>query len=915
VRTAALAQSFQSNLKGQLEVKTATIDIKGVATPEMKLDGKTLNLDLAIVDKFTATTGAVATVFAKSGEDFVRITTSLKNDKGERAVGTKLDRAHPGYASAMTDKGFTGLATLFGRQYMTQYDPIHDASGKLVGLSFIGLDFSDYLKSLKDTIRSLKIGKTGYFYVLDSKPGDTYGNLVVHPASEGKNLLAAKDSNGHEFIKEILEKKEGTIRYPWINKELGDTEPRDKVVAYTYLQNWNWIVAGGTYVDEFTAEISKLRNFFAIAGVAIVLFISAIWWWMIQRMVTRPIGFVTQAAANIASGNLGNKLNTDRQDEVGQLLTSMDHMQTVLETMHREQTEMSRQHDQGMLDYRIPTRDLPGTYGVMAQDVNALVDSHISVKMKVMELAKAYADGQLEESMQRLPGQKARIHEAMDMVQARMKEAAAAATFNQRIRLSLDSLPVCVTVSNADAQLVHATPAAKELLKLFGGPTFSTDAFYGNKLSTLFKNPEDAARFDQAVRSGETVDMEIAGRKLRLLARPVQNDQGTTIGRITQWNDRTDEIASEQEVSSIVTAATHGDLGGRISLEGKSGFFGNLAAAMNQLLDTSEAVMNDTAKALAALAEGDLTHRITADYQGLFGQVKDSANTTAENLKRVIAEVRDASNALTGAAGQVSATAQSLSQAASQQAASVEETTATMDSMSVSIEQNSENAKITDGMASKASKEAVDGGQAVAQTVVAMKTIAQKISIIDDIAYQTNLLALNAAIEAARAGEHGKGFAVVAAEVRKLAERSQEAAKEIGGLAGDSVSTAERAGKLLDEIVPSIQKTSELVQEIAAASAEQSESVVQINGAMGQLSKATQQNASASEELAATSEELSGQAEQLQQSIGFFQTGDSGLSSLPRPALKMERRVAVPAIGSNLRPAPVRGGGGNFRPY
>jgi methyl-accepting chemotaxis protein len=227
--------------------------------------------------------------------------------------------------------------------------------------------------------------------------------------------------------------------------------------------------------------------------------------------------------------------------------------------------------------------------------------------------------------------------------------------------------------------------------------------------------------------------------------------------------------------------------------------------------------------------------------------------------------------------------------------------------MTASINQNTENAKVTDGMATTASHQAQEGGGAVNETVDAMKQIAQKIGIIDDIAYQTNLLALNAAIEAARAGEHGKGFAVVAAEVRKLAERSQVAAQEISQVAGSSVKLAEKAGSLLDEMVPSIKKTSDLVQEIAAASQEQSQGVGQINGAMGQLNKATQQNASASEELAATAEEMGGQAAQLQELMSFFRldnsaqkkVGAGGTAKKAKPAAKPAARSFQAAAPSD----------------
>lgn len=297
----------------------------------------------------------------------------------------------------------------------------------------------------------------------------------------------------------------------------------------------------------------------------------------------------------------------------------------------------------------------------------------------------------------------------------------------------------------------------------------------------------------------------------------------------------------------------------------------------------------DVAQSMAA---GDLTVQVDVKSRDETGQLLAAMRDSLVKMNQVMGDIRSTAETLSSASEEVSATAQTMAQATNEQAASVEETAATVEQAAASIDRNTENARVTDSIASKAAHDATQGGQAVEQTVAAMKSIADKIGIIDDIAYQTNLLALNAAIEAARAGEHGKGFAVVAAEVRKLAERSQVAAQEISEVASSSVEVAEQAGALLKEIVPSINKTSELVQEIAAASVEQTEGAAQISTAMSELNQITQQNASSSEELASTAEELSSQAQQLQQAVEFFKLRTTA-SAQPVEAKPVQKTAAL----------------------
>ncbi|MBA4284889.1 MAG: hypothetical protein C0434_05095, partial [Xanthomonadaceae bacterium] len=395
---------------------------------------------------------------------------------------------------------------------------------------------------------------------------------------------------------------------------------------------------------------------------------------------------------------------------------------------------------------------------------------------------------------------------------------------NLRIKMALDSVTTNVMIADNDRNIVYMNGAVKEMLAEAESdirkalPHFDVRKLDNAKIDVFHKHPEHQARMLSTFRETHRTQIVVGGRTFSLIAAPIINAAGERLGAVVEWKDRTAEVAVENEVSGIVAAAANGDFTQRISMVGKQGFFKMLGENLNQLLETSSAGLSEVVRVLGALAKGDLTETISGDYRGTFGQLKDDSNATVAQLTEIITQIKQATDTINVAAGEIAAGNLDLSQRTEEQAASLEETASSMEELTSTVKQNAENARQANQLALGASDVAIKGGQVVGQVVTTMsaindssKKIVDIISVIDGIAFQTNILALNAAVEAARAGEQGRGFAVVAAEVRSLAQRSASAAKEIKTLIGDSVEKVgngtklvEQAGKTMEEIVTSV---------------------------------------------------------------------------------------------------------------
>ena len=484
-----------------------------------------------------------------------------------------------------------------------------------------------------------------------------------------------------------------------------------------------------------------------------------------------------------------------------------------------------------------------------------------------------------------------------------------------RTLASLNCTSTNVMIADADRNICYMNDSVVKMLQDSESdlravlPHFNVATVLGSNIDIFHANPAHQQNLLEKLQTSYTSQIKVGRRFFRLTANPILSEEGTRLGSVVEWHDRTLEVEAEEEVAMLVSAAVDGNFSERASTENKAGFMLTMTEGLNKLLETAEVGLNDVSRVLLALSEGDLTEKISSDYKGTFDQLKNYSNQTTDNLAKIIGEIRTAADTINMASVEIAQGNADLSNRTEQQAASLEETASSMEELTGTVRLNADNAKQANSLASKASEVAVDGGDLIQQVVHTMASInesSQKISdiigVIDGIAFQTNILALNAAVEAARAGEQGRGFAVVASEVRTLAQRSANAAKDIKALISDSVNKITdgnalvgRSGDTMKEIVTSIKSVNDIMSEIAAASAEQSAGIDEIGKAVTQMDSMTQQNAALVEQAAASAESMQNQADQLTSRVATFQltdTDDEDLKELATKPIKISHKPA-----------------------
>ena len=539
-----------------------------------------------------------------------------------------------------------------------------------------------------------------YFWI-----NDLNVKLVTHPFKpelNGHDVSNIRDPDGNpvfvRFADKVKQEGSGYLSYLW--PKPGQEKPVEKVSYVTGFQPWGWVIGSGLYMDDVRTSFVATFQVTA-AAIVVAVALMALMAYALGRSILLPLDRAVRVARSVADGKLDNDVSTGGNDEPAQLLHAMGDMQATLVRFEAAQMEMVDRHERrGESSYSMPAADFSGAFGTMARNINTMSAAQTTLTARLATLIAQYVAGDFSQRMESLPGEQLRITQAAESARTQLQAALTAARYNAGVKAALDNVSLPVRIANDAGTIVYINQAMQLVLRRDRAaferqiPGFDPERVLNGSVGMFYADPNAALQRLHNLNGAVQSELTLGGRQYQLNTSVVRSETGERLGTIGQWSDITDQKASEAEIETLVQAAARGEFGQRVAVLGKSGFFANLAQGLNLVLETSEQGLNDVARLLAAFANGNLTHRIEKDYQGLFGQVKDSANSTADNLTRVLGEVRLASDALIGAANEVSDTAQSLSRAASEQASGVEQTTATMDHMSASIGQTSDNAKV-----------------------------------------------------------------------------------------------------------------------------------------------------------------------------------------------------------------------------